>query len=106
MRATLAGKTTLFLLNAVTPDEVTQALIALNLAREAGIERIVYLSVFHSEKYTNVPHFNGKYAVERMIAQFEMHATILHPAYFMQNDAKLKDAILQRSIYPMPIGNI
>jgi uncharacterized protein YbjT (DUF2867 family) len=106
MRAALAGKTTLFLLNAVTPDEVTQALIALNLAREAGIGRIVYLSVFHSENYTNVPHFIGKYAVERMIAQFEMHATILRPAYFMQNDAKLKNAILQRSIYPMPIGNV
>jgi uncharacterized protein YbjT (DUF2867 family) len=35
-----------------------------------------------------------------------MHATIFHPAYFIQYDAKLKDAILQRNIYPMPIGNI
>jgi len=35
----------LFLLNAVTPDEVTQALITLSLAQEAGIKRIVYFSV-------------------------------------------------------------
>ena len=67
IRAALASARTLFLLNAVTPDEVTQALIALNLAREAGIERIVYLSVIHADKFTNVPHFTGKHTVERMI---------------------------------------
>ena len=42
MRAALKGVSTVFLLNAVVPDELTQALIALNLAREAGVERIVY----------------------------------------------------------------
>ena len=45
LRAALSSVRTLFLLNAVTPDEMTQALIALNLAHEAGIERVVYLSV-------------------------------------------------------------
>jgi uncharacterized protein YbjT (DUF2867 family) len=95
-----------FLLNAVTPDEVTQALITLNLAREAGIERIVYFSVMHSDRYTNVPHFTGKYTAERMIEHFELPATILRPAYFMQNDAKLKDVILGYGVYPMPVGGV
>ncbi len=49
LRRAFAGVSTLFLLNAVVPDEFTQALIALNVAREAGIERIVYLSVIHSD---------------------------------------------------------
>jgi uncharacterized protein YbjT (DUF2867 family) len=106
MRAALAKASTLFLLNAVTPDEVTQALIAFNLAREAGIERFVYLSVFNSDKFTEVPHFTGKYTVERMIEQFGLPATILHPNYFMQNDASLKDAILGHGVYPPPIGNV
>ncbi|MBO0733320.1 MAG: NmrA/HSCARG family protein [Methylocapsa sp.] len=106
MRAALAGADTLFLLNAVTPDEVTQALIALNLAREAGITRMVYFSVLGSEKYTNVPHFAGKHAVERMIEQLELPATILRPGYFMQNDGRLKDAVLGRGVYPMPIGGV
>jgi hypothetical protein len=35
MRNALSGVSTLFLLNAVVPDEVTQALIALNLARDS-----------------------------------------------------------------------
>lgn len=87
MRAAMRSARTLFLLNTVAADEVTQALIALNLAREAGIERIVYLSVMHSDRFTDVPHFTGKHTVERMIEQLGMHATILRPAYFMQNDA-------------------
>lgn len=105
MRAALSSVRTLFLLNAVTPDEVTQALIALNLAREAGIERIVYLSVIHADKFTNVPHFTGKHTVERMIETLDMPVTILRPAYFMQNDRMVQQTIQDYSVYPMPIGS-
>lgn len=104
MRIALASVRTLFLLNAVTPDEVTQALITLNLAREAGIERVVYLSVIHADTFTNVPHFTGKQTVERMIERFDMPVTVLRPAYFMQNDRLVQQAIQAYSVYPMPIG--
>ena len=104
MRAALSSVRTLFLLNAVTPDELTQAVIALNLAREAGIERVVYLSVIHAEQYTNVPHFTGKHAVERMIESLDIPATILRPAYFMQNERMVQQAIQGYGVYPMPIG--
>jgi uncharacterized protein YbjT (DUF2867 family) len=107
MRAAMAGVNTLFLLNTVAPDEVTQALIALNLAREAGIDRIVYLSVMHSDRFTEVPHFTGKHTVERMIEQFGLHTTVLRAAYFMQNDdALVQDSVLDRGEYPMPIGGV
>jgi uncharacterized protein YbjT (DUF2867 family) len=105
IRKALEGISTLFLLNAVVPDEFTQALIALNLAREAGIERIVYFSVIHSDLYVDVPHFAGKHAVERMIEQTGLNATILRPAYFINNDLSVKDVILRRGVYPMPVGN-
>ncbi|MBZ9880930.1 NmrA/HSCARG family protein [Mesorhizobium sp. CA10] len=105
LRSAFSGVSTLFLLNAVVPDEFTQALIALNLAREAGIERIVYLSVIHGELYVNVPHFAGKLAVERMIEQMGLNATILRPAYFMNNELMIKDVILSYGVYPMPIGS-
>jgi len=105
MRKALSSVRTLFLINAVTPDEVTQALIALNLAREAGIERIVYLSVIHSDRFTNVPHFTGKHTVERMIESQGIPATILRPAYFMQNDLMVQQTIQNYSVYPMPIGS-
>jgi len=41
-RKALQGIDTLFLLNAVAADEMTQALLTLDLAREAGIKRFVY----------------------------------------------------------------
>lgn len=106
MRAALSSVRTLFLLNAVTPDEVTQALITLNLAREAGIDRVVYLSVIHADTFTNVPHFTGKYTVERMIDSLNVPATVLRPAYFMQNDELVQSVIQQHAVYPMPIGSL
>ncbi|MGZ2379082.1 NmrA/HSCARG family protein [Rhizobium leguminosarum] len=104
LRNAMSGVSTLFLLNAVVPDEFTQALIALNVARSAGIERIVYLSVIHADLYVNVPHFAGKFGVERMIEEMGFKATILRPAYFIQNDLTVKDVITGYGAYPMPIG--
>lgn len=104
VRNAFSGISTLFLLNAVVADEYTQALIALNVAREAGIKRIVYLSVIHSDLYVNVPHFAAKYGVERMIEQMGINATILRPAYFMGNDLTIKDVVTGYGVYPMPIG--
>ncbi|QNH19375.1 NmrA family transcriptional regulator [Xanthomonas sp. GW] len=105
LRGAFSGVSTLFLLNAVVADEYTQALIALNVARQAGIERFVYLSVIHSDLYVNVPHFAGKYGVERMIEQMGLNATILRPAYFIDNDLTIKDVVSGYGVYPMPIGS-
>jgi uncharacterized protein YbjT (DUF2867 family) len=104
LRSALSGVSTLFLLNGVVADEYTQALAALAVAREAGIERIVYLSVIHSDVYVNVPHFAGKFGVERMIEQMGLNATILRPAYYMDNEITIRDVVTGYGIYPMPIG--
>jgi uncharacterized protein YbjT (DUF2867 family) len=104
-RKAIGGASTLFLLNAVTPDELTQALLTLSLAREASVKGIVYLSVFHADLFTDVPHFTGKHAVERVIEDRDLPATILRPNYFMQNDIALKDAIMGHGVYPQPIGS-
>jgi uncharacterized protein YbjT (DUF2867 family) len=105
MRKALQGVSTLFLLNAVSTQELTEAVLTLNLARDAGIKRLVYFSVFNGEPFTDVPHFTSKYAIERMIAQAGIPATILRPNCFMQNDAVFfKDALLGPGLYPFPIG--
>lgn len=104
LRQAMAGVRTLFLLNALAPDEVTQSLQALNVVREAGVQRIVYLSVVHADLYTQVPHFTGKLSVERMIEALDLPATILRPAYFMQNDIGIQPVIEGYGVFPMPIG--
>ncbi|MET3900279.1 uncharacterized protein YbjT (DUF2867 family) [Devosia sp. UYZn731] len=50
------------------------------MARAAGVTKLVYLSVIHSDIYVNVPHFAGKFGVERMIEQMGFEGTILRPA--------------------------
>ena len=105
LRQALKGVSTLFLLNAVVADEFTQALITLNVAREAGVKRVVYLSVIHSDRYVNVPHFASKFGVERMIEQMGFSATILRPAYFIDNDLTIKDVVQGYGVYPMLIGS-
>ena len=105
MRGALSGVSTLFLLNAVAADELSQALLTLNLAREAGVKGVVYFSVFNGRAFTNVPHFTAKHTVEQMIEQFDIPATILRPNCFMQNDLWFKDALLGAGVYPFPIGD-
>lgn len=104
LRKAFNGITSLFLLNAVTGDEFTQAIITLNIAREAGVERVVYLSVFDADQAVNVPHFAVKYGAERMLEQMGFSATILRPAYFIDNEQMIKDVIFNYGVYPMPIG--
>lgn len=104
LRRALAGVRTLFLLNALAADELTQSLQALNVAREVGIQRIVYLSVINADKYPDVPHFASKRTVEHMIEALGLPATILRPAYFMQNDLSIQPVIEGHGVFPMPIG--
>ncbi|WP_250533573.1 NmrA family NAD(P)-binding protein [Caballeronia sp. AZ10_KS36] len=105
LRRAFAGVRTLFLLNAVAGDEFTQALITLNIARESGVERVVYLSVMHAERFVNVPHFAVKSGAERMIERMGFSATILRPAYFIDNELMIKDVVVDHGVYPMPIGS-
>ena len=105
LRRAFVGVSTFFLLNAVAADEFTQALILLNIAREAGVHRVVYLSVIHAERFVNVPHFAVKSGAERMIEQMGFSATILRPSYFIDNDETVKEAIFGQGVYPMPIGS-
>ncbi|MGI4792712.1 MAG: NmrA family NAD(P)-binding protein [Janthinobacterium lividum] len=104
VRAALVGVSTLFLLAPNAPDELTQAMLTLNAARQAGVKGIVYLSVFKGEAYADVPHFASKMTVERMIETCDLSATILRPAYFIQNDLRQKDALLGGGVYGMPVG--
>lgn len=105
LRRAFGGVRTLFLLNAVSADEFTQAIITLNVAREAGVERVVYLSVLHADHFGNVPHFAVKWGAEHMLEQEGFSATILRPAYFMDNEAMILDVIVGHGVYPMPIGS-
>ncbi|MGD1024985.1 MAG: NmrA family NAD(P)-binding protein [Candidatus Sulfotelmatobacter sp.] len=104
VRKALDGVDKLYLLNAVVPDELTQGLIAYDLARKLKLKQIVYHSVFKVEEFKDVPHFAAKLALESALHEFNLPFTIIRPNYFFQNDVSLKDALMQAGIYPMPLG--
>lgn len=100
----LEGVDKLYLLNAVVPDELTQGLIAYDLAKKLQLSQVVYHSVFRAEHFLDVPHFASKVAIENAIKTFEVPFTIIRPNYFYQNDASMKDVIMGAGVYPMPLG--
>ncbi len=94
----------LYLLNAVVPDELTQGLIAYDLAKKRKLQHIVYHSVFRVEHFKDVPHFASKLAIESALREFDLPFTIIRPNYFFQNDESLKDPLTKADVYPMPLG--
>ncbi|MGA2581622.1 MAG: NmrA family NAD(P)-binding protein [Bryobacteraceae bacterium] len=102
----LHGVDKLYLLNAVVPDELTQGLIAYDLAKRLKLKHIVYHSVFRVDHFKDVPHFASKLAIENALREFDIPFTIIRPNYFTQNDATLKDALTKAGIYPMPLGHV
>jgi uncharacterized protein YbjT (DUF2867 family) len=102
----LDGIDKLYLLNAVTPDELTQALIAYDLAKRMKLKHIVYHSVFRVDHFKDVPHFASKFALESALHAFDLPFTIIRPNYFNQNDVGLKDPLTKTGIYPMPLGPV
>jgi uncharacterized protein YbjT (DUF2867 family) len=102
----LDGIDKLYLLNAVTPDELTQALIAYDLAKRVKLKHIVYHSVFRVDHFKDVPHFASKFALESALRTFDLPFTIIRPNYFNQNDVGLKEPLMKAGIYPMPLGPV
>src|SRR6202166_3166019 len=99
------GVEKLYLLNAVVPEELTQGLIAYDLAKRLKLKHVVYHSVFAVDRFKDVPHFASKLAIENAIREFDVPFTIIRPNYFSQNDATLKEA-LTAGVYPMPLGTV
>ena len=106
VKKAMDGVDKLYLLNSVSPDELTQGLIAYDLAKKLKLRHIVYHSVYRVEHFKDVPHFASKLAIESALREFDVPFTIIRPNYFIQNDATLKDALTKTGIYPMPIGQV
>jgi uncharacterized protein YbjT (DUF2867 family) len=106
VRRVFDGIDAVFLVNTVSQTEATEGLMAVSGMREAGVKRVVYVSVQDADKAAWLPHFGSKVGVEEALRRSGMSCTILRPNNFYQNDYLFKDAILQYGIYPQPIGDV
>jgi len=84
----LEGATSLFAMTTPygggTEPETRQGVAAADAAKAAGVH-LVFTSVNSANRQTGVPHFDSKYEVEKHIARIGVRATILAPAFFMEN---------------------
>jgi uncharacterized protein YbjT (DUF2867 family) len=84
----LEGATSLFAMTTPfgggTAAETRQGIAAADAAKAAGVH-LVFTSVNSADRQTGVPHFDSKYEVEKHIIKAGVRATILGPAFFMEN---------------------
>jgi uncharacterized protein YbjT (DUF2867 family) len=104
VRRIFDGFDAVFLVNTVSPTEGHEGLMAVAGMRDAGVGRVVYLSVQAADGGAWLPHFGSKVGVETAIQRSGIPFTILRPNNFFQNDYWVKDALLQYGVYPSPLG--
>ena len=99
-----AGVRRVFLVTALSQDETQQGLAAVAAAREAGVHDFVYMSVAMPAGSEHIPHFASKIPIEKELRRSGLAWTILRPNSFYQNDLRLREAIVNHGVYPLPIG--
>ncbi|MBK6692124.1 MAG: NmrA family NAD(P)-binding protein [Myxococcales bacterium] len=105
-KACFEGCDAVFMLNPVAMTECQEGLAGVCLAQAAGVKKFVYMGVQHASVAPHIPHFGSKAAIELAIKNSGMKWTILQPNNFFQNDYWVKDAVMQMSVYPQPIGDV
>jgi uncharacterized protein YbjT (DUF2867 family) len=68
-----------------TEGETRRGKLMADIAKENGIEHLVYSSVANADKNTGIPHFESKYKVEQHIKNLRIPYTIIGPTSFMEN---------------------
>jgi uncharacterized protein YbjT (DUF2867 family) len=95
-----------FLLLGMSRTETAQGVAAVQAAKQAGVRKIVFLSVPMHEHMLHIPHIKGKIGIEEAIKRSGMEYTILRPNNFFQNDLWLQEAVMQYGVYPQPLGSV
>jgi len=105
LKSAFAGVDQLLLITANGETEQVRGTNAVQAAVEAGVKKIVFLSVKLSDEAMKVPHYASKVAIEDAIRASGLTSVILRPDFFFQNDLLLGRAIAGAGLYTMPIGN-
>jgi uncharacterized protein YbjT (DUF2867 family) len=105
LHAAFEGVDRCYLLTPLAPDEVEQGLNAVEAAREAGLDRLVFQSVLRADEAPSVPHFASKVRILDRIRESGLPWAAVVPSSFYQNDLALRDLILGPGIYPNPLGS-
>jgi uncharacterized protein YbjT (DUF2867 family) len=101
----MEGVDTAFLLSPQHPDLAVLQANAIDVARAAGVRRIVKLSAGPGIVGAESPSFVGRqhWAAERKVVESGLAYTIIRPSYYLQNLLALAPSIRQ-GLLPLPFG--
>jgi uncharacterized protein YbjT (DUF2867 family) len=68
--------------------ETRRGIAVADAAKAAGIGHFIYSSVGGADRGSGVPHFESKWRVEEYVREIGLPASIVRPAFFMDNLAK------------------
>jgi uncharacterized protein YbjT (DUF2867 family) len=65
--------------------ETAQGITITDAAKAAGVAHLICSSVASANRATGIPHFDGKYEVEKYVQASGLRYTVVAPVYFMEN---------------------
>ena len=104
--AAMDGVDELFLITALSQTESEEGVNLVRAAKQAGIKRVVLLSIHDVESAPHIPHFRSKIEIEAALHDSGIPCTVLMPNNFFQNDYFLQQPISEFGVYPQPYGDI
>lgn len=105
LRHAFRGIESLFLVTAHSITETGQGLTAIHAALDAGVRRIVYLSMAVAPGMMRIPHVSSKAPIEHTLITSRTEYTILRASNLFQND-RCVDEFIVGGTYPSPIGRL
>ena len=96
----------LVLISPLSESEAEQGRNAIEAAREAGVGRIVFMSVHAVESCPEAPHFASKIEIQKSLEDSGVPWVTIMPNNFFQNDAWFQQPLQELGSYPQPIGGV
>jgi len=96
----------LVLITPLSESEAEQGKNAVAAAREAGVGRIVFMSIHDVESCPEAPHFASKIEIQKAMEESGVPWVTVLPNNFFQNDAWFQQALVELGVYPQPIGSV
>jgi len=106
LRWAMKGVDRVFLVTPLSPTETEEGLEAVAAANQAGVRHLVYLSIHHVDRAPYIPHFKSKLEIHKALRDSGMPFSLIMANNLFQNDLSYREAILEKRIYPQPIGAI
>jgi uncharacterized protein YbjT (DUF2867 family) len=105
LRRVLSGVEQAFLVTPSSEQVEEQQLRFVRLAREAGVQHVVYLSQLHAAADSPVRFLRYHAAVERALSESGLAYTNLRPNLYMQGLLLFKTLIVEKGQFVAPIGD-